>query len=248
MFILAGAAVHWFQPGRRRWLMATAVSACVLALAAECFATYPNYLAYFNCLAGGSRNGYKHLVDSSLDWGQDLPGLKRWLMEHDLDGPDKGPVYLAYFGTARPAYYHIRATELCSLKPHLPVPMTEVVYCVSATRLQCVYNGAVWGGWRRDYEKAYRETLQAIHQLKTANPAARSALLRSKSEAFWNETFTTLAKLRLGRLYAFLRQRTPDDNVGYSILIYRLTQRDIHEALFGPPAELLPALDPPHAR
>ena len=36
----------------------------------------PDYLAYFNQIAGGPRNGYKHLVDSSLDWGQDLPALK----------------------------------------------------------------------------------------------------------------------------------------------------------------------------
>ncbi len=172
MFVLAGAAGHWFgRRCRRRWVMATAVIACVLALTVECFATYPHYLAYFNCLAGGSRNGYKHLVDSSLDWGQDLPGLKRWLKEHDLDGPDKKPVYLAYFGTASPAYYHIRATELCSLKPHSPVLLTEGVYCVSATRLQCVYGSTIRGGWRRDYEKAYQEALQNVRQLITADPA-----------------------------------------------------------------------------
>ncbi len=37
---------------------------------------------------------------------------------------------------------------------------------------------------------------------------------------------------------AFLRQREPDDNVGYSILIYRLTAEDIQKALFGLPVEL----------
>jgi hypothetical protein len=126
--------------------------------------------------------------------------------------------------------------------------LTEGVYCVSATRLQCVYGSAIRGGWRRDYEKAYQEALHNVRQLITAAPAARSALLRSKGEAFWTKTFTTLANLQLGRLYAFLRQRTPDDNVGYSILIYRLTRRDIHEALLGPPAELLPELDPANAR
>ena len=65
---------------------------------------YPHYLAYFNWIAGGPVNGYKHLVHSSLDWGQDLPGLKRWLNEHDLDSTGKTPVYLAYFGKAKPAY------------------------------------------------------------------------------------------------------------------------------------------------
>jgi len=32
---------------------------------------FPHYLAYFNELIGGPRNGYKYLIDSNLDWGQD---------------------------------------------------------------------------------------------------------------------------------------------------------------------------------
>ena len=36
---------------------------------------YPNYLAYFSPVAGWyPAQGYKRLVDSSLDWGMDLPG------------------------------------------------------------------------------------------------------------------------------------------------------------------------------
>ena len=133
MFILFGAASHWFrQHGRLRWIMSSAVLLCVFLLVGECFATYPHYLAYFNWVAGGPANGYKHLVDSSLDWGQDLPGLKRWLKEHDLDAPGKVPVYLAYFGKAEPAHYQIHARDLCSTEPHSPVRLTGGVYCISA--------------------------------------------------------------------------------------------------------------------
>ena len=32
---------------------------------------FPHYLAYFNEFIGGPRNGYKYLIDSNLDWGQD---------------------------------------------------------------------------------------------------------------------------------------------------------------------------------
>ena len=42
----------------------------------------------------------------------------------------------------------------------------------------------------------------------------------------------------MGRLCAFLRRREPDDNIGYSILIYRMTTEDLREALSGPPVEL----------
>ncbi len=65
---------------------------------------YPHYLAYFNEIAGGPRHGYESLVDSNLDWGQDLIGLKQWLGRHGT----VAPLYLCYFGTADPRYYGIR--------------------------------------------------------------------------------------------------------------------------------------------
>lgn len=45
----------------------------------------PHYLAYFNELAGGPKNGYKYLVDSNLDWGQDLKGVKGYMAAHQID-------------------------------------------------------------------------------------------------------------------------------------------------------------------
>ena len=63
--------------------------------AAESLAIRPDYLAWLNELAGGPSQGYKHLADSSLDWGQDLPALKDWL---DREGLQRGDgVYLSYF-------------------------------------------------------------------------------------------------------------------------------------------------------
>jgi hypothetical protein len=43
---------------------------------------YPHSLAYFNEAAGGPRNGHKHMLHSSLDWGQDLILLQEWLAGH----------------------------------------------------------------------------------------------------------------------------------------------------------------------
>lgn len=63
----------------------------------------PHYLAYFNELAGGPRQGYRVLVDSNLDWGQDLKGLKSWI-DHNKIGE---PIWLSYFGMADPRYYGI---------------------------------------------------------------------------------------------------------------------------------------------
>lgn len=43
---------------------------------------YPHELVYFNELSGGASSGDKHLLHSSLDWGQDLLMAARWQSEH----------------------------------------------------------------------------------------------------------------------------------------------------------------------
>lgn len=69
--------------------------------------SYPNYLAYFNEFVGGPSRGHLYLVDSSLDWGQELKGLKEWMSQNRVD-----KIQLAYFGTADPEYYKIDAVYL----------------------------------------------------------------------------------------------------------------------------------------
>lgn len=100
-----------------------------------------------------SSNGYKHLVDSSLDWSQNLPALKNWLDE---------------------------------------------------------------------------EAKHFWQQL-----GKKSSLLMSPSKLDF------YIRLSFGRLYSFLWQREPDDHVGYSILIYRLSDKEVARALLGSPPELL---------
>ena len=50
----------------------------------------------------------------------------------------------------------------------------------------------------------------------------------------WHDLFKQFDQLRTGRLVAFLRNRQPDATVGYSILIYRLTDGDVSLAVNGP--------------
>jgi hypothetical protein len=67
---------------------------------------HPEHIAYFNELAGGPLGGREHLLDSNLDWGQDLGGLQKYLDEHP--GRGDNPIGLAYFGTAPPRALGIR--------------------------------------------------------------------------------------------------------------------------------------------
>jgi hypothetical protein len=116
LFIFCGAAAAWWRPGRLRSLRelrratapGLALAGLVALAAAETGYRFPNYLSYFNVLAGGPDHAYRHLLDSSLDWGQDLPGVKRYIAIH----PGEGPFYLSYFGTASPATYGIAARKL----------------------------------------------------------------------------------------------------------------------------------------
>jgi len=61
---------------------------------------WPHYLTYFNEIAKGPENGYKYVVDSNYDWGQDLKRLKKWVDENEIE-----KIYLSYFGGSNPEYY-----------------------------------------------------------------------------------------------------------------------------------------------
>jgi 4-amino-4-deoxy-L-arabinose transferase-like glycosyltransferase len=44
----------------------------------------PDYIAYFNELVGGPKNGYRWLADSNLDWGQNETRLRAYAREHGI--------------------------------------------------------------------------------------------------------------------------------------------------------------------
>lgn len=61
---------------------------------------WPHYIAYFNEAVGGTSAGHRHLVDSNVDWGQDLLFLKDDVAARRSEGQT---VYGDLFGTVRPA-------------------------------------------------------------------------------------------------------------------------------------------------
>ncbi len=97
LFIFAGvlAGARWW---RRPSGMALA-GALLVWSAGEVWAVYPQTLAYFNQFAGGPENGYHVLVDSSYEWGQDLPAVEKWVARRASQPGPKPPVYFSYFGS-----------------------------------------------------------------------------------------------------------------------------------------------------
>jgi len=280
LFVLCGAAAGVLGSRSLR----LALAALVLLLAAEAWAVFPNYLAYFNPLSGGPAEGYRHLVDSSYDWGQELPAIRSYAARHG----GEGPVYLAYFGSVDPAYYGIQAqvlhswfkpfqlkkfpaekaaaltAEFLRLHPGFEVaadgngPGGRIVmflaqpgllrlrggtYIVSATMLQPVTytpGDGPWGRWNARYEAWYRELGRRAAPILSDDENVRYDALRTGSLDDWIKTVNDFDEYRFARLTAYLRRRIPDDQINYSILVYRLTDAEVRAALDGPPAEMGP--------
>ena len=101
---------------------------------------FPHQEAYFNPLAGPWQNWSSILVDSNLDWGQDLPALKQVMEARGIDS-----VNLAYFGKAVPEAYGVnyrplpgylrfmQGREVSAYNPYTPPPGW---YAISATALR----------------------------------------------------------------------------------------------------------------
>jgi hypothetical protein len=134
--ILAAAAAARELLPRREGRAALALLA-ILWLA-EFGRVYPHTLAFFNVFAGGPANGDRFLVDSNIDWGQDLKPLKRWM---DASGVER--IGLAYFGTADASYYDINYAPLPGSGFFADTPSAPLTFpghvAVSVTLLHGVY-------------------------------------------------------------------------------------------------------------
>jgi hypothetical protein len=226
LFILAGVLV---RPAAR-WVWRAGAGALACTAAVSAFSIYPHYLAYFNLFAGGPDQGYRHLIDSSSDWGQDLPGIARWLRENQHPGE---AAYISYFGmgdpryegiTAKPLapyYYHHRLRQWFELKPG--------IYCIGATLLQDAYSP--WRGrWTGGHEGIYQVLLKNIR-----------AELSAGTRKPWIEDFAegdakplaNLERLRFARLTSYLRLRRPDAIIGHSTFIYRLSAEEVNIVVDG---------------
>lgn len=244
VFIVAGGAARWIGRGR---IPATGlVAAALISICVESARIWPDYLSYFNALAGGPRWGYRHLVDSSLDWGQDLPALARWLTSEATGRRGHVPVYLSYFGASDPAHYGIEATQVHSYQDWRPVRPLAVLeggtYCISATMLQSVYTRAP-GPWSAVYEAEYQRGRRELEEAGVGT--RREGGLWPRTPVALDRVIDHYDQLRLARLAAYLRHREPDDWIGYSILVFRLTDEEVDAALLGPPVELVarPAIE-----
>lgn len=227
---IATGALGWrwrFAP----WRVGALIGALLIGLVMGVARVHPHELAFFNAAAGGPNRGYLHLVDSSLDWGQDLPGLKKWLTAHAGDER----VFLAYFGSDEPDHYRIAATRLPFVNGYHERAVwyepAAGLYCVSATMLQAVYLPGR-GDWTAETEREYQQlrALAPAFARYAQDPAARPALDRDASPEQWHTAWERFNALRFVRLCHYLRAKAPVARIGDSIFVYRLDNAEVEAA------------------
>lgn len=106
MIILVSGRVTWLldhlqDVNFKVWRSAGLILAALMGwYVFETVHAYPYFLPYFNQVTGGSAGGYRYVVDSNVDWGQDLKRLGQWMNTSGIDKID-----LDYFGWADQSYY-----------------------------------------------------------------------------------------------------------------------------------------------
>ncbi len=139
VFISTGKlAVHLRRGSRFRGAL---VSALLLWAVSGSLSVYPHSLSYFNEAAGGPLHGHDYLLDSNIDWGQDLLELKRWFDLH----PEAKPLGLAVYSIVDPRHVGLvfslpppGPTQLSAGDSEIPAMMGPVpgYYAVSVNYLR----------------------------------------------------------------------------------------------------------------
>lgn len=289
LFVLCGVVGHWAcntAGGVRRWRLVLVAAAPAVG-AAEVARHFPNYLTYFNGIVS-PETAYRHVVDSSLDWGQELPATARYIRDH----PELKPFTIAYFGMGSPQHYGIEATDAYSyfgadrwvrpiLAPVLDctaslddpkvaaflranpdydpnvlfnfrsddgrngallVKKAEALqlhggtFLISASLTQPLFfrNIPVSSEWTAEHEATYLALEQAIAPLLNPDPLHRQQSLPQNSVLGWQRIYETYAEYRFRRFSFFLRHKKPETSINHAVLVYRLTDAEVRQALHAP--------------
>lgn len=127
IYLACGATAHWI--GRQRKALKMLFALLCAWYAAGTLRVYPDFIPYFNELAGGPDGGIFYLDDSNIEWGQGYYALQRYLDEHR---PPR--VRLLAFEPIPRRYYDIQAEPIKLEDAVWPQP--GFTYLVGASYLQ----------------------------------------------------------------------------------------------------------------
>jgi hypothetical protein len=126
-------------------------AACAAIVAIESASIYPDYLAFFNVAAGGPSAGPRYLLDSNVDWGQDVKKLRTWLRARHIDS-----VCMFYFGNTGVEFYGVPMRHLPRTDETEPRRNLDCVAAISVTNLYGLYVPRDDYAWLRDLNPTAR--------------------------------------------------------------------------------------------
>jgi len=220
VFVLAGASAAWVVTARGRWL----VMILLVWVGAARLWIHPHYLSYFNEIIGGPTQGHKYLADSNIDWGQDLKRLASYAKGHPGE-----TIKLAYFGSADPTRYGILQMLPSSFPFGESAPLKGGTYVVSVNQLLAVLvPTATDEFWSKP--QVITEYSSLSRALSVSAPTDMTDAMRQQRHA----ALLRFLGLRYSRILQQLRHRPPDERVGYSLFLYRLSDAQVEEILRPP--------------
>ncbi len=107
LFILTGRITKYKFMWKKQNVLRFLQYGLLVWLAGETLFIHPDFLAYFNEFSGGPLQAYKYVIDSNIDWGQDLKGVKPWMEKNKVE-----KVTLGYFGKDDPDFRGISHQKL----------------------------------------------------------------------------------------------------------------------------------------
>jgi hypothetical protein len=142
----------------------------------------PQYLSYFNPIAGGPDQGWKYLADSNIDWGQDLPALNSIIKHFGFRR-----VAVDYFGTASLADHGV----LADTAGPSGFPSTDYdAIAVSVTTLHSVYPR----GPKPWTDHFHTDIYRALRRLSPTHRAGHSIFIYDLSDPNLREAFLDSAE------------------------------------------------------
>jgi hypothetical protein len=132
--VAAGGGVWLRDLSRRRPLAGWTLGALLLWLAASSASSHPDYIPYFNVLAGNQPE--RIVVDSDLDWGQDVKRVGKRLRELGASSITYIPFYYPSLGAEVPGLPPYRAGD-----PLNPSPGWNVVSLSTLKEYRLGYAG-----------------------------------------------------------------------------------------------------------
>ncbi|MFO0948391.1 MAG: hypothetical protein U1D30_21135 [Planctomycetota bacterium] len=190
---------------------------------------HPHELSYFNELVGGPAQARFHLIDSNVDWGQDLRGLARWLERH----PDwRDQVRIAYMGSVPPEFegiseYRLAPRDIRFVPPAMRLPWEKesdpTSYGPQPGKFAVSVN--LERGMQFDVPCPIKQVSSILGQTPDALSATKQ-LIFSPRNAF-----------------AYFQHFTPTivPEVGYSMLLYDISREDANRVRREMGLPLLPA-------